>query len=212
MKLAELRNLIIGLIVVFIVIILSAIAAVNYLSYRFYPLQFESEINDNAKEFKLEPSQVSAIIYEESKFDPDVVSDKDAIGLMQILPDTANVLAKKIGIDNLWRDDLFVPSINIKFGSYYFRELLDRYNGDVDLALAAYNAGFGAVDKANKDINNLPRETRDFIRKTNKTQRVYITLYPNQLKVSKEQLKEKRLSFFELASAVFNKIPNKNRK
>lgn len=212
MNLVKLRNLIIGLIVIFFIIILSTIIAVSFLSHRFYPLQFENEINDNAKKYNLEPSLVCAIIYEESKFDPDVISDKDAIGLMQILPDTANVLAKEMGINNLKRDELFLPEINVRFGTYYFRQLLDRYGGDVDLALAAYNAGFGTVDKANRDINSLPKETRDFIKKTEKTQRVYITLYPDELQVSEKQLKEKRLSFFELASAVLNKIPNKNRK
>lgn len=212
MNWVKLRNLIIGLIVIFGIIILSVIIAVSFLSHRFYPMQFENEINDNATKYNLEPSLVCAIVYEESKFDPDVVSDKDAIGLMQILPDTANVLAKEMGIQNLQRDDLFLPEINVRFGTYYFRQLLDRYGGDVDLALAAYNAGFGTVDKVNRDIDSLPKETRDFIRKTDKTQRVYITLYPDELQVSEEQLKEKRLSFFELASAVFNKIPNKNRK
>ena len=197
---------------ILIVIILSAIVAVNYLSYRFYPLQFQNEINDNAKKYNLESSLVCAIIYEESKFNPDVVSEKDALGLMQILPDTANVLAEEMGIQNLTRDELFLPEINVRFGTYYFKQLLDRYGGNVDLALAAYNAGFGAVDKANKDINGLSKETRDFVKRTNKTQLAYLTLYPSQLQVSPEQLKEKKLSFFELASLVFNKIPNKNRK
>ncbi|TSC90727.1 MAG: lytic transglycosylase, partial [Candidatus Berkelbacteria bacterium Licking1014_96] len=149
----------------------------------------------------LESSQVAAIIYEESKFDPDVVSSQDAIGLMQVLPDTANLLARDLGVDNLWRDDLFVPSINIKFGTYYYRELLDKYNGDVDLALAAYNAGFGAVDKADRKINNLPKETQEFVKRVKKTEKIYQRLYWQELGADRGDL-----SFEELTGAVWNKI------
>ncbi|MCX6811531.1 MAG: lytic transglycosylase domain-containing protein [Candidatus Berkelbacteria bacterium] len=211
MNLVKKRNIIIAVLAILIILFLSIFFAVNYLAYRFYPLEYEKEIKNNSTQYSLKPAQVSAIIYEESKFDPDVVSTQDAIGLMQILPDTANLLAKELGIDRLLRDDLFIPDVNIKFGSYYFRQLLDKYNGDVDLALAAYNAGFGTVDKVDKNINNLPRETKDFIRKTKTTERVYITLYPDKLEVSKEDLEKNHLSFFELAQIVFKKIPNKNK-
>ncbi|MBU2595617.1 lytic transglycosylase domain-containing protein [Patescibacteria group bacterium] len=206
------RSIIIALLTIFIVLFFGIWITVDYLAHRFYPLEYMAEIKDNSAKYPLEPSQVAAIIYEESKFDPDVVSSQDAIGLMQILPDTANLLAKELGIDNLWRDDLFVPAINLKFGTYYYRQLLDKYNGDQDLALAAYNAGFGAVDKAEKKIDNLPKETQEFVERTRKTERVYITLYPDQLGVKQENLEKNRLNFFELASIIFNKIPSKNRK
>lgn len=212
MKFVKKRNIVLAVIAIFIIIGLAVVISVDLLSHRFYPLEYQQEIKDNAAKYNLEPATICAIIYEESKFDPNVVSEKDAIGLMQILPDTANVLAKEMGIEHLWRDDLFVPTINIKFGSYYFRQLLDKYNGDVNLALAAYNAGFGTVDKANRDLNNLPKETKDFIRKTNETERVYLTLYPDELGVAKEKLEKNRLNFFALARIVFKKIPNKNRK
>ena len=182
------------------------------MAYRFYPLAYSSEIKTSANQYTLEQSQVAGIVYEESKFDPDVVSSKDAIGLMQILPDTANVLARELGISNLTRDQLFLPSLNLRFGCYYFRQLLNKYNNNLDLALAAYNAGFGAVDKANQDISSLPKETQDFIKRTKLTQRIYITLYPDELKVSSQEFEKNKLNFWELISAVFNKIPNKSRK
>lgn len=211
MKFVQKRNIIIALFAIFIILFLGIWLSVDYLAHRFYPLEYLEEIKDNSAKYSLEPSQVAAVIYEESKFDPDVVSTQDAIGLMQILPDTANLLAGDLGVDNLWRDDLFVPSINIKFGTYYYRGLLDKYNGDQDLALAAYNAGFGAVDKAGKQIDNLPKETQEFVKRTRETERVYLTLYPDQLGVSSDNFKKQHLNFFELAEAVLNKIPSKNK-
>lgn len=205
MKFVKKRNIILAAIAIFIIIFLAIWIAVEYLAHRFYPLDYQDTIKENSVKYSLDPAQVSAIIYEESKFDPDVVSSKDAIGLMQILPDTANVLAKEMGINNLWRDDLFVPSINIKFGAYYYRELLDKYGNDQDLALAAYNAGFGAVDKAEKKINNLPRETQEFVKRTKKTERVYITLYAEQLEVGSRE----KMNWWELAAEVWGKIINK---
>ena len=206
------RNIIIALSAVFIILFLGIWVSVEYLSHRFYPLGYLEEIKDNSAKYSLEPSQVAAIIYEESKFDPDVVSSQDAIGLMQILPDTANLLAKELGIDRLLRDDLFIPDVNIRFGTYYYRELLDKYNGEQDLALAAYNAGFGAVDKAERKIDKLPKETQEFVKRTKKTERVYITLYPEELQVSPENSAKNKLNFFELLSVVYKKIPIKNRK
>ena len=201
MKRAKKRNIIIALIAIFIILFLGVWLSVDYLAHRFYPLEYLGEIKDNSAKYSLESSQVAAIIYEESKFDPDVVSSQDAIGLMQVLPDTANLLARDLGVDNLWRDDLFVPSINIKFGTYYYRELLDKYNGDVDLALAAYNAGFGAVDKADRKINNLPKETQEFVKRVKKTEKIYQRLYWQELGADRGDL-----SFEELTGAVWNKI------
>lgn len=207
MKFNKKRNLIIAVLAVLVVLSLGLWLSVNYLAHRLYPLEYLGEITDNSTRYSLEPAQVAAIIYEESKFDPDVVSSQDAIGLMQVLPDTANVLAKDLGINNLWRDDLFVPSINIKFGTYYYRGLLDRYGGRVDLALAAYNAGFGAVDKSGKDISKLPQETQEFVRRVERTERVYTTLYPDELGVNKKKV----LSFWQLAIEVERKIWNQKK-
>lgn len=202
MNFVKKRNIIIAVLAIFIIIFLTIWIAVEYLANRFYPLDYQDTIKENSVKYSLDPAQVSAIIYEESKFDPDVVSSKDAIGLMQILPDTANVLAKEMGINNLWRDDLFVPSINIKFGAYYYRELLDKYGNDQDLALAAYNAGFGTVDKAERHIDNLPKETQEFVKRAKKTERVYITLYSEQLEVGSKE----KMNWWGLAAEVWGKI------
>jgi len=211
MKRAKKRNIIIALFAIFGILFLSVWLSVDYLSQRFFPLEYLPEIKDNSAKYSLKPSQVSAIIYEESKFDPDVVSSQDAIGLMQILPATANLLAKELGIERLLRDDLFIPDINIRFGTYYYRQLLDKYNGDTTLALAAYNAGFGSVDKAEKNIEYLPKETQEFVKRTRNTEKVYITLYPDELLVSKEDYEKYHLNFFELLVVVYKKIPTKNR-
>jgi len=210
MKFAKKRNLIIISFAVAAALFIVIWSAIDYMGHRFYPLEYLSEIKDNSAKYSLEPAQVSAIVYEESKFDPDVVSSQDAIGLMQILPDTANLLAKELGIERLLRDDLFIPSVNVKFGTYYFRQLLDRYNGDVDLALAAYNAGFGAVDRAEKQIDNLPKETQEFVRRTRETERVYITLYSDELEINRDDFNKQHLNFIELTAVVLKKIPSKN--
>lgn len=175
----------------------------GHLSHRFYPLYGEAEgiIKENAHKYSVEASLVAAIIYEESKFDPDVVSKEDAIGLMQILPDTANLIAKELGVTNLKRDELFEPAVNVRFGTYYFKSLVDRYDGDIDLALSAYNAGHGKVDKVGKDISKLPEETQEFVERVKKTNEVYKYLYKDELESEKSDL-----NWFGMARLTWGKI------
>jgi soluble lytic murein transglycosylase len=199
--------------IVVILLILAALIvgfyySVFHIACRLYPLYYVEEIKNNSAQYSLDPYLISTLIYEESKFEPDVVSQKDAIGLVQILPDTANLVAKDLGITNLLRDDLFKPEVNIKFGTYYLKTLLDRYNGDEDLALAAYNAGFGALDKSGKQIENLPLETREFVRRCNETEKIYKKLYPTELGGNSQD----KLNFQELAEIVLKKIGRKTSK
>ncbi|MEA2424346.1 MAG: soluble lytic murein transglycosylase [Thermoleophilaceae bacterium] len=110
------------------------------------PLKHEDIIRQQSHRKNLDPALVAAIIYQESKF-ADRTSAAGARGLMQITPDTANFIAKNSGGVRFTLQDLATPQINIAYGTWYLRWLLDRYQGRKPLAIAAYNAGFGHVDK-----------------------------------------------------------------
>lgn len=94
----------------------------------------------------LDPSLVLAVMHVESRYDTFAVSHKDALGLMQILPSTGAWLAPQAGVEWLGPHTLFDPIANVRLGVAYLRQLLDRYDGKVATALAAYNWGPGHID------------------------------------------------------------------
>ena len=108
---------------------------------------------------------IKAMIHAESNFDPNAISQSGAIGLMQIMPENLNAF----GIS-----DPFDPRDNVMGGTRYLRQLMEKYNSDLSLSLAAYNAGPGAVDKY-QDIPPFP-ETENYVEKVLR----YYTLYRNQ--------------------------------
>ncbi|WGZ92962.1 MAG: lytic transglycosylase domain-containing protein [Candidatus Thiothrix putei] len=109
---------------------------------------------------------IRAMMKQESGGDPNATSNKGAGGLMQLMPDTAAGVAKQLGMSNFDRYD---PRDNIMLGTAYIKEQLDRYDGNISLALAAYNAGPGRVDQAN-GIPNI-KETQNYVAKISKTYR-----------------------------------------
>jgi soluble lytic murein transglycosylase len=109
------------------------------------PLQYSSVIRNQAAAKHLDPALVAAVIYAETKFDPRT-SPAGAVGLMQLMPETATFLAKRSGATTFATSDLSTPVVNIAYGSYYLRYLLNEYHGDTVLALAAYNGGETNVD------------------------------------------------------------------
>jgi soluble lytic murein transglycosylase len=110
------------------------------------PLRHEDIIRQQARDKDLDPALIAAVIYEESKF-RDQTSHAGARGLMQITPRTAEYIARKSGGTTFEQGDLGTPQINIAYGSFYLRYLLDRYDGNNELAVAAYNAGETNVDR-----------------------------------------------------------------
>ena len=110
------------------------------------PLRHEDVIRQQARDKNLDPALIAAVIYRESKF-RDVTSKAGAKGLMQILPETAHFIARTSGGTEFEQGDLADPQINISYGSWYLRYLLDRYDGNIVAAVAAYNAGHGRVDE-----------------------------------------------------------------
>ncbi len=110
------------------------------------PLRHEDIIRQQAEAKRLDPSLVAAVIYTESRF-RDQTSHAGARGLMQITPATARYIADLSGGTRFEQGDLATPQINISYGTYYLRYLLDRYDRNEVLALAAYNGGEGNVDR-----------------------------------------------------------------
>jgi soluble lytic murein transglycosylase len=110
------------------------------------PLRHDDIIRQQAADKDLDPSLIAAVIYAESRF-RDQESHAGALGLMQITPQTANVIARLSGGTQFVTRDLSDPDINIRYGSYYLSYLLRRYDGNEVAALAAYNAGTGSVDR-----------------------------------------------------------------
>ena len=111
------------------------------------PLRHEDIIRQQAADKDLDPALIAAVINEESGFDEHARSGADARGLMQVTPATAQAIADKSGGTTFTIDDLAHPQINISYGSFHLRELLDQYDDNIVAALAAYNAGSGRVDE-----------------------------------------------------------------
>ena len=116
------------------------------------PLRHEDIIRQQAADKGLDPSLIAGVIYVESRF-RDQTSHAGAKGLMQILPSTADYIARKSGGTAFKEGDLATPQINIAYGSWYLRYLLQHYHGNELLALAAYNAGEGKVDEWYRDAS-----------------------------------------------------------
>ena len=154
------------------------------------PLSEPSVIRQQAAAKHLDPALIAAVIYAESKFDPRP-SSAGAQGLMQILPATAYFIAHLSGGSRFTASDLSTPSINVAYGSFYLRYLLDHYRGNEVLALAAYNGGLANVDGwvARADaagrtltLAEIPfDETRAYVRRVLAAQREYRTIYPREL-------------------------------
>jgi soluble lytic murein transglycosylase len=148
-----------------------------------YPLRYADTIREASEENDLEPAFVAAVIYTESRFRPDVRSHKEAYGLMQLLPQSANFIQRKSGIEGDFRD----PKVNIKLGTWFLGYLNDRYAGDERLMLAAYNSGEGSVDAWTSDEGfdikkDIPyKETRQYVDRALKTQQTYQDLYGKNL-------------------------------
>jgi soluble lytic murein transglycosylase len=146
-----------------------------------YPLDYENIVRGHAENYDLDPALLAAVIYRESKFDARAESDSGAIGLMQLLPDTAKGIAVHTGGSQFEVADLWDPEINVRYGAFYLRRLLNKY-GNVRLALAAYNAGQANVDEwlANGDGIVFP-ETRQYVDQVLAARDVYAKTYPDEL-------------------------------
>ena len=154
------------------------------------PLSNTGVIREQAAQKHLDPALIAAVIYAETKFDPRP-STAGAEGLMQILPDTAYFIAHLSGGVAFTASDLATPSVNVAYGSYYLRYLLDRYHGSELLALAAYNGGLSNVDSWVAQAGAAGRrmtaaeipfaETRAYVQRVLAAQQAYRAAYPREL-------------------------------
>jgi soluble lytic murein transglycosylase len=157
------------------------------------PLSDVAIIRHQAAKKHLDPALIAAVIYAESKFEPRP-SSAGAQGLMQILPATAYYLAHLSGGKSFTAADLARPDINVAYGSYYLRYLLDHYGGDELLALAAYNGGLANVDRwqakaqaqgGSLTVGSIPfPETREYVQRVLSAQQEYRQTYGHQLGLS----------------------------
>jgi soluble lytic murein transglycosylase len=171
---------------VFAAVVIGVVAFVQYgepawLQRLRYPLEYKAIVRAHARNYRLEPALLAAVIYQESKFHPDAKSSSGALGLMQILPSTAQGIALHTGGSEFRVDDLYDPEINIRYGSWYLRHLLDKYR-DERTALAAYNAGQTNVDEwqaAGKGIQF--SETRHYVSRVEDLKKIYRHAYASDL-------------------------------
>jgi soluble lytic murein transglycosylase len=148
------------------------------------PLRHEDIIRQQAREKDVDASLIAAVIYSESKFS-DRTSSAGARGLMQITPETAKEIERHSGGTTFQLGDLSDPEINIRYGTFRLRELLDRYDGDVVAVLAAYNAGPTNVDRwggSDLSLDGIPfPETRAYVEEVLDKQRAYRDKYAKEL-------------------------------
>ena len=142
-----------------------------------YPLKYETIVRGHARNYRLDPALLAAVIDQESKFRSNVKSRSGAIGLMQLLPQTARGIAVHTGGSRFRVEDLYNPEINVRYGAWYLRHLMDKY-GDEETALAAYNAGQRNVDDWRRDGRGIAfAETRHYVDRVEDLKRVYHRAY-----------------------------------
>ena len=155
-----------------------------------FPRPYWQQLSSDAETQGLDPYLVTSLIRQESEFNPGAVSRANACGLMQLLPSTAKGLARKEGEHHFNANELFDPTENLRLGTTYLRENIDHYGGQVEYALAAYNAGDAPVRQwiASGDYKDIPEwvesipysETRDYVQSILRNREVYRAVYANR--------------------------------
>jgi soluble lytic murein transglycosylase len=146
-----------------------------------YPLHYDAIVRGHARNYRLDPALLAAVIYQESKFHAHARSSSGAIGLMQLLPATAEGIAVHTGGSRFRVADLDDPEINVRYGSWYLRHLLDKYR-DERTALAAYNAGQDNVDRWRANGEGIVfSETRHYVKRVEHLKTLYRRGYRAQL-------------------------------
>ena len=146
-----------------------------------YPLRYEQIVRGHARHYDLDAALLAAVIYQESKFKADAHSKSGAIGLMQLLPSTAEGIAVHTGGSAFRVDDLYDPEINVRYGAWYLHHLMQKY-GNERTALAAYNAGQDNVDRWRRDGERIQfPETRAYVKRVEDLKRIYRDAYGSEL-------------------------------
>ncbi len=184
-RLAKIFTILIIILIIYIALF-KVIKIDDIVMKKIYPLKYSEYVEKYSSEYNIDSYMVYAIIKAESNFKEDAKSSSNAVGLMQIMEDTAIETARKMQLE-VNENDLFNPEMNIKIGIKYFSDLLKNYNNNYYLAIIAYNAGIGNVDKWIEngtikkdatDIENVPfKETNNYVRKILRDYNIYKELY-----------------------------------
>ncbi|KIL41601.1 lytic transglycosylase [Gordoniibacillus kamchatkensis] len=166
----------------------------SFLAKKLYPIRFEQEIRDSAANYDVDPFLIAAIIRVESNYQVGLQSKKGAIGVMQIMPDTAEWIVDAQGHPKHTLEELHLVDVNINLGSWYIGWLLKQYKGNQLYAVAAYNAGQGNVNKWKQNqvwdgtmerIERIPfGETRHYVQRVMYYWKKYHKLYGDEWGVS----------------------------
>ncbi len=153
-----------------------------------FPRPFWQELTRDAAANQLDPHIVASLIRQESEFNPSAISTANAMGLMQLLPSVGKGLAKQMKIKHFSPDELLVADTNLRLGTRYFRQMVDHFGGQVEYALAAYNAGSDRVDDWRKNgnfadveefVESIPfTQTREYVQAIMRNAVIYKLLYP----------------------------------
>ncbi|HWG86860.1 MAG TPA: lytic transglycosylase domain-containing protein, partial [Candidatus Acidoferrales bacterium] len=153
-----------------------------------FPRPYWDELKRDAQANHLDPFLVASLIRQESEFNPQAISSANAMGLMQLLPQVGKGLAKEMKVRHFSSDQLLSPDTNLRLGTKYFKHMVDHYDGQVEYALAAYNAGEDRVDQWRKDgnfksveefVESIPfTETREYVQAIMRNAVLYKLLYP----------------------------------
>ena len=179
------KKIIIGSIIAVIVLIALVVPQRNILKM-IYKLDYTEYIYEYAEEYDVDPMLIATVIRVESKFNRNIKSKSGAIGLMQLMEETALEEADEVGENINVTERLYNPEVNIRIGTKYIAKLLNKYDNYL-LAMAAYNAGMGKVDSwiedgiikdDGSDIEKIPlKETNNYVRKIARDYRIYKMLY-----------------------------------
>jgi len=152
-----------------------------------FPRPFWQELTRDATANQLDPHIVASLIRQESEFNPSAISTANAMGLMQLLPSVGKGLAKQMKIKHFSTDELLVADTNLRLGTRYFRQMVDHFGGQVEYALAAYNAGEDRVDDWRKNgnfadveefVESIPfTQTREYVQAIMRNAVIYKLLY-----------------------------------
>ena len=146
-----------------------------------YPLHYAQFVRVHAREHRLDPALMAAVIYQESKFDKSAKSSSGAIGLMQLTPSTAHGIAIRTGGSAFHTQDLYDADINIRYGAWYLHNLFRKY-GSERLVLAAYNAGQGNVDRWRANGQPIQfAETKAYVEKVEHLKEIYRQAWAKEL-------------------------------
>lgn len=168
-------------IICLIFVCIAALVFRGFLVYIIYPINYQDEIKQNCENYSIDEYFVCALIFAESSFKDDAISNKGAIGLMQIMPDTGEWAAEKIGLEDYSVEMLSDPKININIGCWYLAYLSDRFDSDAKKVLAAYNAGPSNVDEWTTEdgtLGDIPfNETSKYLVRVQRYYEIYRGIY-----------------------------------